>query len=67
MHAANKAVVLAEAKMFLKEHPEFLHHVGRFTLNIRVLSAGKTLTCSGPSAVEPRSLVRCKGSRKPRA
>ena len=43
MHAATDAVVLAEAKTFLEEHPEFLLPIGRLTLSIRTLSNGEGL------------------------
>ena len=62
MHAANEAVVLAEAKTFLKEYPEFLHPIGHLTLSIRALSSAERLrghqstrkTSTSPFAVEPR-------------
>ena len=43
MHAANEAVVLAEATLFLQEHPEFLHPVGHLTLSIRTLLSSEEL------------------------
>ena len=83
MHAEKEAVVLAEAKMFLKEHPEFLHPIGRLTLSVRTLSsverlrgqqsARKRSTFSSPFAAEQersrskRHAVRCNGSRASQA
>src|SRR5262245_16022102 len=62
MHAAHEAVVLAEAKRFLKAHPDFRRTNPRLALSIRRLvdaqglrgqrSARKRSTFSNPSAEE---------------
>lgn len=53
MHAANEAVVLAEAKIFLQGHPEFLYPTGHLTLSIRTLSSAERLR--GHPSVRKRS------------
>ena len=83
MSAANEAAVLAEAKLFLKEHPDFRRANPHLALSIRRLSdaqelrgqrsARKTSAFSSSSvAVRERSrskhrAARCNGSRTPRA
>jgi hypothetical protein len=77
MRAANEAVVLTEANLFLQEHPNFRRSTGQLTLSISVLSsaershglqsARKTSTFSIPSAVEQKRFrskrhgARCNG------
>jgi hypothetical protein len=41
MTAANEAAVLAEAKLFLKEHSDFRRSTARLTLSIRTLSSSE--------------------------
>jgi len=43
MHAAHEAVVLAEAKRFLKEHPDFRRANRHLALSIRRLSDAQRL------------------------
>src|SRR6516162_10790253 len=47
MSAANEAAVLAEAKLFLKEHPDFRRSAGHLTLSIRTLSRAEGLSRAG--------------------
>ena len=47
MSAANEAAVLAEAKLFLKEHPDFRRSTGHLTLSIRTLSSAEGLSRAG--------------------
>jgi hypothetical protein len=83
MSAVHEAAVLAEAKLFLEEHPDFRRSTGHLTLSIRALSsteglpgqqsARKTPAFSNPSAVgrerfrSKRRAARRNGSRAPRA
>ena len=79
MSAANEAAVLAEAKLFLQEHPDFRRSTGHLTLSIRTLStpeglAGQQSACETSDFSRPlrrprrrRLAARFNGSRAPRA